>query len=83
MHNVIFFLPRDVSLKEILRPVIRIAERLGYRRPVLWTNDVLHAARQIYETRGFRLTREEPHHSFGHDLVGQYRELDLRTDDHG
>jgi hypothetical protein len=26
---------------------------------------------------GFRLVRSEPHHSFGHDLVGEIWELDL------
>ena len=36
-----------------------------------WTNDVLVSARRIYEAHGFVLTEEEPHHSFGHDLVGQ------------
>ena len=47
------------------------AQAVGYRRMMLWTNGGLDAARAIYEARGFRLTREEPHHSFGHALVGQ------------
>jgi DNA-binding MarR family transcriptional regulator/GNAT superfamily N-acetyltransferase len=56
---------------------LRFARRAGYRRITLWTNDILLAARRIYERAGFRCDRREPHHSFGHDLVGEYWSRDL------
>jgi DNA-binding MarR family transcriptional regulator/predicted N-acetyltransferase YhbS len=56
---------------------IDFARRAGYRTIVLWTNDVLVSARRIYEAAGFSLIEEEPHHSYGKDLVGQTWALDL------
>ncbi len=47
------------------------AAEAGYARMRLWTNDPLAAARSIYLRRGFVLESEEPHHSFGVDLIGQ------------
>jgi DNA-binding MarR family transcriptional regulator/GNAT superfamily N-acetyltransferase len=57
--------------KRLVDECIAFGRSVGYRSIVLWTNDVLHAARHIYEQAGFELTEEEHHHSFGHDLVGQ------------
>jgi DNA-binding MarR family transcriptional regulator/GNAT superfamily N-acetyltransferase len=56
---------------------VRFARDAGYRRIMLWTNDVLVSARRIYQAAGFTLTAEERHHSFGHDLVGQNWEMTL------
>ena len=56
---------------------VEFARAAGYARMKLWTNDPLVAARQVYLARGFQLVEEEPHHSFGVDLVGQVYELDL------
>ena len=56
---------------------LAFAGRAGYERVRLWTNHPLAAARHLYLERGFTLTDESPHHSFGHDLVGQTYELEL------
>ena len=63
--------------RRLIDECVRFAKQKGYRKIILWTNDVLHVARHLYQDAGFRLVREEPHHSYGHDLVGQYWELNL------
>jgi DNA-binding MarR family transcriptional regulator/GNAT superfamily N-acetyltransferase len=61
----------------LVEECIRFARRSGYQKIVLWTNSVLTSAREIYRKAGFKLVAEEPHHSYGHDLVGETWELEL------
>ncbi len=65
--------------RRLVDECVDFARGAGYRRMVLWTNDPLASAARIYLAAGFRLTAEEPHHSFGVDLVGQTYELALTS----
>ncbi|MBY8875069.1 GNAT family N-acetyltransferase [Micromonospora sp. PLK6-60] len=61
----------------LVEQCLAFARQVGYRQVVLWTNDLLVSARRIYQAAGFTLVDEQPHHSFGHDLVGQTWSLPL------
>jgi DNA-binding MarR family transcriptional regulator/GNAT superfamily N-acetyltransferase len=56
---------------------IRFARETGYTSITLWTQSILLAARGIYQRAGFRRIAEEPHHSFGVDLLGETWEMKL------
>jgi DNA-binding MarR family transcriptional regulator/N-acetylglutamate synthase-like GNAT family acetyltransferase len=69
---------RGLGIGQLLvEECVGFARAAGYRKITLWTQSVLTAARRIYQAAGFDLVRTEPHHSFGHDLVGEYWELAL------
>lgn len=57
--------------RRLVETCIEFAREVGYRRMMLWTNDVLVEARRIYQGCGFVLAEEQRHRSFGQDLVGQ------------
>jgi DNA-binding MarR family transcriptional regulator/GNAT superfamily N-acetyltransferase len=61
----------------LVKECIHFARESGYRKIGLWTQSDLLAAQHIYKKAGFQLTKEEPHHSFGKDLIGQTWELEL------
>ncbi|HEX5738687.1 MAG TPA: bifunctional helix-turn-helix transcriptional regulator/GNAT family N-acetyltransferase [Hydrogenophaga sp.] len=63
--------------RRLVDECLRFASAKGYRRMVLWTNEVLVAARRIYQTAGFELIEQTPHHAFGKDLVGEVWARDL------
>ncbi|MBX9403692.1 helix-turn-helix domain-containing GNAT family N-acetyltransferase [Lysobacter sp. BMK333-48F3] len=63
--------------RRLVDTCLGFAREVGYARMRLWTNDVLASARRIYQACGFALIEENPHRSFGHDLVGQVWERAL------
>lgn len=63
--------------ERLVQECIDFARQAEYTTLTLWTNDVLGAARRLYERAGFRLTQREAHQSFGHQLMGETWERSL------
>jgi DNA-binding MarR family transcriptional regulator/GNAT superfamily N-acetyltransferase len=61
----------------LVNECIKFAQQVGYSKITLWTNSILTAARHIYQKAGFQLINEEPHNSFGHELIAETWELKL------
>jgi GNAT superfamily N-acetyltransferase len=53
------------------------ARAFGYRKLMLWTQRSLVSARRIYQAAGFTLAHEQPHQSWGQDLIEQDWVLEL------
>jgi ribosomal protein S18 acetylase RimI-like enzyme len=65
--------------KRLVEECVLFSRQAGYRKLTLWTQSILLAARHIYKQAGFRVVKEEKHHSFGKDLVAETWDLDLRV----
>ena len=64
--------------RQLVETCLAFAKATGCREVTLWTNSILDEARGLYESLGFTLVKEMPHHSFGRDLIGQ--DWSLRLD---
>lgn len=62
--------------RRLLREAVGFCRRAGYRRVHLWTFRGLDTARALYESEGFRLTREHAARPWGPDIVEQRFDLE-------
>ncbi|MGA3036705.1 MAG: helix-turn-helix domain-containing GNAT family N-acetyltransferase [Vulcanimicrobiaceae bacterium] len=58
---------------------IRFARQCRYSKMLLWTIDILSAARKIYDQAGFTLIESTKTHAFGSDHFDEWWELPLST----
>lgn len=63
--------------RKLLDKSIAFAREKGYRSLRLWTNDVLHRARGMFEREGFVMIEASPNRDFGENLTAQVWELVL------
>jgi DNA-binding MarR family transcriptional regulator/GNAT superfamily N-acetyltransferase len=63
--------------KRLVEQCLRFAKTAGYSSMTLWTQSNLTAARGIYQRCGFTLTAQNPHRSFGVDLIGETWDIAL------
>jgi DNA-binding MarR family transcriptional regulator/ribosomal protein S18 acetylase RimI-like enzyme len=63
--------------RRLVDECVRFSRAAGYEKITLWTQSNLLAARRLYEAGGFSCIAQEPHYSFGKDLVAETWELAL------
>ncbi len=64
--------------RKLVEQAVSFCREKGYRRLHLWTLAILHPARALYESFGFRLTEEKQGSMGGLSMVEERWELDLR-----
>jgi len=70
---------RGITLgKRLFREALGFCQAAGYEKIFLWTLDNLAAARNIYETNGFKLVEKQKNYLWGHHLVEEYHVLNLK-----
>lgn len=62
---------------KLVEESIKFAKETGYKKLILWTQNVLEVARHIYKKAGFKKVAEEPHNRFGKELIAETWELEL------
>ena len=65
--------------RRLVDECVAFARRASYKKMTLWTQSNLAAARKIYAAAGFKLTESKRERNFGHDLVAEVWDLDLRA----
>lgn len=63
--------------RRLVEEALAFSRETGYRRMVLWTHDVLTAARRLYRELGFVKTGEETHADFGKPVAAETWERPL------
>ncbi len=63
--------------KQLVAEAVRFSKEKGYRSVMLWTIDFLQAARQIYQSAGFRLEQTKASRVWGRRLTEECWVLDL------
>jgi DNA-binding MarR family transcriptional regulator/GNAT superfamily N-acetyltransferase len=63
--------------RRLVETCVAFAREAGYREVVLWTHEVLTAARKIYASIGFMLEKTWTHDDFGHTEVSETWRLRL------
>jgi ribosomal protein S18 acetylase RimI-like enzyme len=63
--------------RRLVEEALAFARERGYRKVVLWTHDVLVAARRLYRDLGFVKTGTRTHEDFGVPVAAETWELAL------